>query len=119
MSDGLIKSAGRVFDVLELFRERQCPLRLKDVVDALGMPASSAAALLKTIAQKNYLSFESSSHAYLSTPKLSQLGEWVTPASARSPVPWRSACCARRCRCRRRVCAGDYGGSGGHAKARQ
>jgi len=81
MPDGLIKSARRVFDILELFRERQCPLRLKDVVDALGMPTSSAAALLKTMAQMNYLSFESSSHAYLPTPKLAQLGEWVTPAS--------------------------------------
>jgi hypothetical protein len=25
MSEGLIKSARRVFDILELFRERQCP----------------------------------------------------------------------------------------------
>jgi IclR family transcriptional regulator, KDG regulon repressor len=81
MPDGTIKSARRVFDILELFRERQCPLRLKDVVDALGMPTSSAAALLKTMAQMNYLSFESASRAYLPTPRLSQLGGWVTPAS--------------------------------------
>ncbi len=80
MSDGLTKSARRVFDILELFRERQSPLRLKDVVDALDMPTSSAAALLKTMAQMNYLSFESNSRAYLPTPKLSQLGDWVTPA---------------------------------------
>ena len=47
----------------------------------LGMPTSSAAALLKTMAQMNYLSFESTSRAYLPTPKLSQLGGWVTSAS--------------------------------------
>src|ERR1700749_1509407 len=81
MSDTLIKSARRVFDILELFRERQCPLRLKDVVDALDMPTSSAAALLKTMAQMNYLSFESTSRAYLPTLRLSQLGGWVTPAN--------------------------------------
>jgi len=81
MSDGLTKSARRVFDILELFRERQCPLRLKDVVDSLGMPTSSAAALLKTMAQMNYLSFESTSRAYLPTLRLSQLGSWVTSAS--------------------------------------
>ncbi len=81
MPDGLIKSARRVFDILELFRERQCPLRLKEVVDALGMPTSSAAALLKTMAQMNYLSFESTSRAYLPTPRLSRLGGWVTTAS--------------------------------------
>ncbi len=81
MPDGLIKSARRVFDILELFRERQCPLRLRDIVDALGMPTSSAAALLKTMAQMNYLSFESTSRAYLPTPRLSRLGGWVTTAS--------------------------------------
>jgi DNA-binding IclR family transcriptional regulator len=81
MPNGLTKSARRVFDILELFRERQCPLRLKDVVDALGMPTSSAAALLKTMAQMNYLSFESSSRAYLPTLRLSQLGGWLTPAN--------------------------------------
>lgn len=81
MSDGLTKSARRVFDILELFRERQCPLRLKDVVDSLAMPTSSTAALLKTMAQMNYLSFESTSRAYLPTLRLSQLGSWVTSAN--------------------------------------
>ena len=33
------------------------------------------------MAQMNYLSFESASRAYLPTPRLSQLGGWVTPAS--------------------------------------
>src|SRR5258707_4099066 len=80
MSNELTKCARRVFDILELFRARQCPLRLKDIVDSLGMPTSSAAALLKTMAQMKYLSFESASRAYLPTPKLSQLGDWVTPA---------------------------------------
>ncbi len=36
MSNQLTKSARRVFDILELFRERQCPLRLKDVVELVG-----------------------------------------------------------------------------------
>jgi IclR family transcriptional regulator, KDG regulon repressor len=84
MSNELTKSARRVFDILELFRERQCPLRLKDVADSLGMPTSSAAALLKTMAQMNYLSFESTSRAYLPTLRLSQLGSWVTPANYES-----------------------------------
>src|ERR1700729_958022 len=81
MSNELTKSARRVFDILELFRERQCPLRLKDVADPLDMPTSSAAALLKTMAQMNYLSFESTSRAYLPTLRLSQLGSWVTSAN--------------------------------------
>jgi IclR family KDG regulon transcriptional repressor len=84
MSNQLTKSARRVFDILELFRERQCPLRLKDVADSLGMPTSSAAALLKTMAQMNYLSFESTSRSYLPTLRLSQLGSWVTEANYES-----------------------------------
>ena len=84
MSNGLTKSARRVFDILELFRERQCPLRLKDVTDSLVMPTSSAAALLKTMTQMNYLSFESTSRAYLPTLRLSQLGSWVTSANYES-----------------------------------
>jgi IclR family transcriptional regulator, KDG regulon repressor len=78
MSNELTKSARRVFDILELFRERQRPLRLKDVTESLAMPTSSAAALLKTMAQMNYLSFESASHSYLPTLRLSQLGSWLT-----------------------------------------
>lgn len=74
----LTKSARRVFDILELFRERRRPLRLKDVTDSLTMPTSSAAALLKTMAQMNYLSFESTSRSYLPTPRLAQLGDWLT-----------------------------------------
>jgi IclR family transcriptional regulator, KDG regulon repressor len=78
MSNELTKSARRVFDILELFRRRQRPLRLTDVADSLGMPTSSAAALLKTMAQMNYLSFENSSRVYLPTIRLSKLGSWVT-----------------------------------------
>src|ERR1700759_5883288 len=81
MSNELTKSARRVFDILELFRERQCPLRLKDVVDSLGLPTSSAAAWLKTMGQMHYLSFESPSRAYLPTLRLLQLGSWLTSAN--------------------------------------
>jgi hypothetical protein len=34
MSAGLMKSARRFFDILKLFSTQQCPLRLKDVVEA-------------------------------------------------------------------------------------
>src|SRR5450432_1825902 len=78
MSNELTKSARRVFEILELFRRRRRPLRLTDIARSLDMPTSSAAALLKTMAQLNYLSFESTSRVYLPTLRLSQLGSWVT-----------------------------------------
>jgi IclR family transcriptional regulator, KDG regulon repressor len=78
MSNELTKSARRVFEILELFRRRRRPLRLTDIADSLSMPTSSAAALLKTMAQLNYLSFESTSRVYLPTLRLSRLCNWVT-----------------------------------------
>ena len=87
MSQSLIKSARRVFDILELFRERQKPLRLKDIVEALELPTSSAAALLKTMTEMSYLSFDSKTHCYLPTLRFSQLGDWITSASyERGPI---------------------------------
>ena len=78
MTDRPTKSARRVFEILELFSERRCPLRLKDVAGALGMPTSSTAALLKTMAQLSYLSFEDSTSEYFPTFRFSQLGAWVS-----------------------------------------
>jgi IclR family KDG regulon transcriptional repressor len=78
MSNELTKSARRVFEILELFRRRRHPLRLTDIAESLDIPTSSAAALLKTMAQLNYLSFESMSRVYLPTLRLSRLCSWVT-----------------------------------------
>ena len=78
MTDRPTKSARRVFEILELFSERRCPLRLKDVAGALGMPTSSTAALLKTMAQLSYLSFEDYTSEYFPTFRFSQLGAWVS-----------------------------------------
>lgn len=73
-----IKSADRVFSVLELFAEQRRPLRLKEIVAHLGYPTSSAAALLKVMMSSGYLSFDQSTRTYIPTIKLSQLGEWIT-----------------------------------------
>jgi IclR family KDG regulon transcriptional repressor len=78
MSNEPTKSARRVFEILELFRRRRRPLRLTDIAEALDLPTSSAAALLKTMAQLNYLSFESTSRVYLPTLRLSRLCNWIT-----------------------------------------
>ena len=40
-----VKSAARVFELLELFEDRQVPLTLGEIVEATGYPQSSTAAL--------------------------------------------------------------------------
>ncbi len=69
-----VKSAIRVLELLEQFGEAQGPLRLKDVAIRLGYPVSSTAALLKSVADRGYLSFDRKSRQYFPTNKISDLG---------------------------------------------
>lgn len=77
MPQQLVKSAARVFSILELFDRLRRPLRLKDIAGALGQPTSSTAALLKSIASQGYLSFDPATHAYLPTARLAKITNWV------------------------------------------
>ncbi len=79
--DPSVKSAVRVFEILEAFREAQRPLRLRDLVERLGYPASSLAGLLKTMAGAGYLGVEPGARSYYPTPLLARLGSWI-PAVA-------------------------------------
>jgi DNA-binding IclR family transcriptional regulator len=57
--NGLIKSAARVLDVLELLSSRPEPIRLNELVARLGIPKSSAHALVTTLVARGYLSKDS------------------------------------------------------------
>lgn len=52
-----VKSAERVFDVLELLAANE-PMKLNAIADALAMPYSSAFNLLRTMARRRYLDYE-------------------------------------------------------------
>ena len=75
-----IKSAQRVFEVLELFQTQRSPLRLQDICNQLGYPASSASALLKSIVALGYLRYDKSARTYMPTMKIIDLGSWVQSA---------------------------------------
>lgn len=53
-----VKSATRVLEMLELLARSIRPLTLKDVVNELGYPKSSAHGLLKTLVSRGYVSQE-------------------------------------------------------------
>lgn len=74
----MVKSASRAFAVVELFARVRAPMRLKDVAAGLGHPVSSAAALLKTMTQQGYLSFDTKSRAYMPTARLPRLVNWIS-----------------------------------------
>ena len=77
MDQSVIKTAGRVFQVLEYLSEVRRPVTVREISERLGYPLSSAQVLLKSIATLGYLRYDSSLRAYLVTPRLASVGDWV------------------------------------------
>lgn len=77
MDVAVIKTAGRVFEVLELFREVRRPLSVREVSDHFEYPLSSTSVLMRSIASLGYLSYDQTLRAYFPTVRLAMLGDWV------------------------------------------
>jgi DNA-binding IclR family transcriptional regulator len=75
--NGVIKTAGRVFEVLEYFREVRRPLAVREVAAHCRYPLSSTAALLKSMATLGYLAYDRTRKAYFPTVQTAVLGDWV------------------------------------------
>jgi IclR family acetate operon transcriptional repressor len=77
LESAVIKSAGRVFEVLEYFREVQRPLSVREIAERFKYPLSSTAVLLKSIATLGYVNFDQRTRAYFPNTRLAMLGDWV------------------------------------------
>lgn len=77
MEGGLVKSALRVLEILELFDAERRPLRVADVVDRMNVPQSSASMLLKTLVARGYMDFDAASREYCPSVRVSFLGAWT------------------------------------------
>lgn len=77
MDVAVIKTAGRVFEVLEFFREVRRPLSVREVSEHFGYPLSSTSVLMRSIASLGYLSYDQKLRAYFPTVRLAMLGDWV------------------------------------------
>ncbi len=77
MEGGMVKSAQRVFEILELFESECRPLRVGDIVDRLGMPQSSVSMLLRTLVARGYMEFDAARREYCPSVRVSFLGDWV------------------------------------------
>jgi DNA-binding IclR family transcriptional regulator len=71
------KSVGRLFEVLELFRETRRPWATSDLQERLDYPYSSIRVILKSLTDIGYLSYNPDDKTYFPTRKVSQLGSWV------------------------------------------
>ncbi len=77
MTDSSIKSARRVFEIMEYFDLARTPLSLKQICDRYDYPASSGAAILKSLVMLGYLEYDKRSRTYLPTMRIAALGSWV------------------------------------------
>lgn len=70
-------SAIRALLILEYFEKVRSPLSLKAITTQLDLPSSSTAALLKSLADMDYLTYDLETRTYLPTLRLASLGGWV------------------------------------------
>ena len=77
ITSSTIKTAKRIFEVLEYFEDVKRPISLKEVSTKCNYPTSSAAALLKSMVTLGYLFYDSYNRTYLPTMRIAQMGEWL------------------------------------------
>jgi DNA-binding IclR family transcriptional regulator len=75
--DSTIKSAKRVLQILELFKEMRRPMFTTDIAVQLNYPVSSTAALLKSLTSLGYVVFDRSSRTYQASLRVALLGSWT------------------------------------------
>lgn len=73
----MVKSAIRVIEILELFDRLQRPLTLSEIADSLGYPRSSTMALLYSLKDQDYMSFDPLEKQYTPTTRVALLGGWI------------------------------------------
>lgn len=76
----VVKSAARVMRILEFFDRRRGAANLHTVAIALGYPASSTGALLRSLVATGYLHYDRNVRTYTPTLRVTLLGaDWVAP----------------------------------------
>jgi DNA-binding IclR family transcriptional regulator len=76
--DRSVKSATRVFDLLEVFERQRRPLRVADLVESLDAPQSSVSMLLKTLVTQGYLDCNPDTREYCPSARIANMCDWVT-----------------------------------------
>lgn len=77
LPEGVVKSAGRVLQILEYFDEIQRPANVVEIAEMLKLPQSSTSALLRSLAILGYLYFDRMARTYVPGCRAALLGNWV------------------------------------------
>ena len=76
MNGSVVKSAGRVFEVLELFDIERVALTATSIARTLKYPASSTVALLKSLVQLGYLTYDTNERVYFPSIRTAAISHW-------------------------------------------
>ncbi|AJE46814.1 IclR family transcriptional regulator [Celeribacter indicus] len=77
MTRNSVKSAERVFQILEHFARTREPARLSEVAASLDHPVSSVSALLKCMVDQGYMNFDDRTRRYMPAARIAHLGSWL------------------------------------------
>jgi len=77
MSVKIVKSASRIFEILELFDQQQRPMPAVEISDSLGYPLASTHELLKTMVELGYFKYGEPKWAYAPSSRFAEILEWV------------------------------------------
>ena len=76
-SSGGVKSANRVFELLELFARRRTTMSAGEVSAELEWPLSSSVALLKSLSESGYFLQSENGRRYFPSVRLHNLTRWI------------------------------------------
>lgn len=76
-TDQIVKSAGRVLRILELFDVLKREAVVSEVSELLDLPQSSTSVLLRSLVVMGYLSYNAPTRAFAPTTRVALLGNWV------------------------------------------
>lgn len=79
-----MKSAQRVFQILEFFEQEQHPATLSEIALHLGYPVSSTSMLVRSMISLGYLGLDPASRKISPTLRVGLLGNWVQTGNLRS-----------------------------------
>ena len=77
VAEQVVKSAGRVFQILEMFDTLRREALVSEMASLLGLPQSSTSVLLRSMVAMGYVTYNRDTRAYYPTTKVALLGSWI------------------------------------------
>ncbi|HYH22523.1 MAG TPA: IclR family transcriptional regulator [Azospirillum sp.] len=87
MTSTVVKSAGRILQILEFFDGVKRPASLMEIARALDFPQSSTSALVQSLVSLGYLSCDPETRLYVPTPRVTLLGSWIDESISGGQIP--------------------------------